>query len=168
MDEDPIVPEEAIIPNEELDLDLELDDTDDVEALKAQIEQEKTAKAQILARAKKAEAELALTKKPKPATTQSTQQPSVEETVLLANGMDEQLIEKLKTVAKVQGVGLIKAQNDPIFVAIKSQFEKESKQKEASLPVSRGSGQSKPRVGLDTPNLPRDDHKRLAMEAMNG
>lgn len=48
---------EAIIPDEELELDLSLDDTEDVEALKAQIEKDARIKRQLLARAKKAEFE---------------------------------------------------------------------------------------------------------------
>lgn len=161
-----IVPEEAIIPQEELDLELELDDTEDVEAIKAKAEQATTFARQALARAKKAEAENALLKKPKlPATQTSTSSPSVEETVLLANGMDENLMEKLKAVAKVQGVSLIKAQSDPIFIAVKEGFEKEQKQKSASLPASRGSGATKPKVDFSTVNLDRDAHKALALKA---
>lgn len=105
-----------------------------------------------------------LTKKPKPATVQAPQTASptnVEETVLLANGMDEELLEKLKKVAQVNGTTLIKAQNDPIFVAVKEKFEKEKKQAAASMPVSRGSGQAKPKKDFATPGLTRDEHKAL-------
>lgn len=48
--------QEAIIPDEELELDLNLDDTEDVEALKAELEKERAIRKQLLARAKKAEA----------------------------------------------------------------------------------------------------------------
>lgn len=169
MAEEPeVVPKEAIIPEEELDLELELDNTEDVEAIKARAEEVETFARQAVARAKKAEEELKVLKKPKetPAPVASPQA-SVEETVLLAQGLPEELLKELKAVAQVRGVSLIKAQSDPIFVAVKTQFDKDQKQKDASLPASRGSGQAKPKVSLETPNLSREEHKRLAMEAMN-
>lgn len=154
-------PEEAIIPDEELDFELE--DTEDVEVLKAQIEKDAQAKKQLVARAKKAEEENRLLKKPKePTATQ--QQPAslnVEETVLLANGMDEALLENLKKVAQVQGISLIKAQSDPIFVAIKEQFEKEKLDKKASIGPSRGSGQLKPKKDFKSPGLSEKEHREM-------
>lgn len=160
-------PQEAIIPEEELDLDLELDNADDVEALKQQVEKKDTFARQALARAKKAEAEVAALKKPKEAPVQSpSPQASVEETVLLAQGMPEELLGELKAVAQVRKVSLIKAQADPIFVAVKEKFEKDQKQKEATLPASRGSAPVKPKATLGTPGLTRDQHKALATQAM--
>lgn len=97
----------------------------------------------------------------------SPQPSNVEETVLLAQGMPEALLGELKAVAKARGLSsLIKAQTDPIFVAVKVQFEKDQKQKEASLPASRGAGGVKAKVSPNTPNLARDEHMRLAKEAL--
>lgn len=106
------------------------------------------------------------TQKPKVVTPQAPQpaSPNVEEVVLLANGMSEELLGELKAVAKVRGTSLIKAQNDPIFVALKENFEKEIKQKSASLGASRGAGAVKPKVTLSTPGLSREEHRRLTME----
>lgn len=97
---------------------------------------------------------------------EATPQPNVEETVLLANGMDEELLTQLKKVASINGTSLIKAQNDPIFVAVKEKFEKDKKRENASLPATRGSGSAKVQKGLDTPGLSRDEHKKLALEAL--
>ena len=159
------VPEEAIIPQEELDLELELDNTEDVEALKAELEKTKTFARQTNARAKKAEEELKALKKPVPTpvtqTVPANPQASVEETVLLVNGMPEELVEKLKVISKVNNVSLIKAQTDPIFIAIKEGYEKELKQKDASLPVSRGSGQQKPKKDFKTPGLTEAERKEM-------
>ncbi len=153
------VPTEAIIPDEELDFELE--DTEDVEALKAQIEKDAVAKRQLAARAKKAEDENRTLKKA-PVTAPATQSAqSIEETVLLANGMDESLMESLKKVAAVQGTSLIKAQNDPIFIAMKEGFEKDKAQKASSMPASRGSGQQKPKKDFRTPGLTEAEHKAM-------
>ncbi len=162
-------PQEAITPDKELDLEPSLDDTEDVEALRKQLEEKDTFARQAITRAKKAEDELKALKQPKdePAP-QTSSQPNVEEVVLLANGMPEELMAELKIIAQVRGTSLIKAQTDPIFVAVKEKFEKDQKQKEISLPASRGSGQVKPKVTLSTPNLPRDVHKELAQKALQG
>ena len=166
MDENPIVPEEAIIPTEESDLEIELNDTEDVEAIKAESERMKTFARQVLARAKQAEEELKVYKKPKeesaPVIPPSA---SVEETVLLANGMPEELLSELKAVAKVRNLSLIKAQNDPIFIAVKEGMEKERKLKEANLPASRGSGQAKPKKDFGSPGLTRDEHRAMFQTA---
>lgn len=165
MDENPTpVPEEAIIPQEELDLSLELDGTEDAEApVKTYTEQEFK---QVLARAKKAEEKLKVVTPKAPAPVASPQ-PNVEELVLQAQGMPEELLSELKAVASVRKVSLIKAQADPIFVAVKEKFEKDQKQKEANLGASRGSGSAKPKVDFNTPNLPRETHKELFEKAMS-
>lgn len=120
------------------------------------------------ARAKKAEALIIKNKKapvaerPTPQATPS----NVEEVVLLANGMDETLLEQLKKVAAVNGTSLIKAQNDPIFVAVKEKFEREKKSSAASLPATRGAGSAKVQKTANTPGLSREEHMRLAQEAI--
>jgi hypothetical protein len=105
-------------------------------------------------------------KKPvqKPQTTAQAPQtasPNIEEVVLLANGMDEGLMEQLKKVAAVQGTSLIKAQNDPIFVAVKEKFESDLKKQSTVLPVSRGSGQMKPKKDFKTPGLTAEEHRAM-------
>lgn len=157
------VPTDATNQEEELDLELELDDTEDVEAIKEKAEKMEAFARQTLARAKKAEEELKGYKsKPVESATQTIpSNASVEETVLLANGMPEELLEELKAVAKVRNISLLKAQNDPIFVAMKGNFEKEQKQKEASLPASRGSGQAKVKKTFNTPGLTEAERKAM-------
>ena len=117
----------------------------------------------LFERAKKAEQELkSLRTTPKPIQQKpASPQLDVEETVLLANGMDEELLGQLKKVAQVQGLSLIKAQNDPLFIVVKSNFEKEKKQQEASLPASRGSGQQKPRKDFKTVGLTEAEHRAM-------
>jgi len=154
---------EATNSEEELDLQ-EQDDTEDVEALKEQLSQAREAQRQILARAKKAEETLkARASQPKPEVDSNPTQSAsnIEETVLLANGMSEELLEELKAVATVRKLSLIKAQQDPIFVAVKEKIEKDKKQAEASLPVSRGSGNFKVKKDFKSPGLSREEHKAM-------
>lgn len=86
---------------------------------------------------------------------------NVEETVLLANGMPEELLGELKALASVRKTSLIKAQADPIFVAIKDKFEKDQKHVASSMPASRGAGSVKPKVDSTTPGLTTEQHKAL-------
>ncbi len=117
----------------------------------------------LFERAKKAEADLkALKGAPKkPATAKPASPQNVEETVLLANGMPEDLLEELKAVASVRNIGLIKAQNDPIFVAVKEKFEKDKKAEAASMGASRGSGTVKPKKTFNTPGLTEEEHREM-------
>jgi hypothetical protein len=101
----------------------------------------------------------------KPKTPQSVSPPlSVEETVLLANGMPEELLNELKAVAAVRKTTLLKTQTDPLFLGIKEKFEKDQKQEAASLGASRGSGAVKAKKDFTTPDLPREDHKKMVAE----
>jgi len=117
----------------------------------------------LFERAKKAEAKLKELQ-PKAVAPKVASQPAstnVEETVLLANGMSEELLEELKAVAAVRKTSLIKAQADPIFVAVKDRFEKEQKSSAASLGASKGSGNVKARKTPNTPGLTREEHMAM-------
>ncbi len=88
---------------------------------------------------------------------------NVEEAVLLANGMPEELVAELKAVAQVRKTTLLKAQNDPIFVAVKEKFEKDEKQKAASLPAARGAGAVRAKKEFNSPGLTRDEHRAMVL-----
>jgi hypothetical protein len=122
----------------------------------------------LFERAKKAEAELkALKGANQVAKPSQTSPQTIEETVLQAQGMPDELIESLRKVAQVEGIGsLIKAQTNPIFVAVKEKFERELKQKQASMPASRNSGATRPQKSLTTPGLSREEHRKLALEKL--
>ena len=118
----------------------------------------------LFERAKKAEAELKALRPKVAVAPKVASQPAstnVEETVLLAQGMSEELLGELKAVAAVRKTSLIKAQADPIFVAVKEKFEKEQKSSAASLGASRGSGNVKARKTPNTPGLTREEHMAL-------
>ena len=158
--------------NNEVEDTQNLEDTNEGETVETEPEidvaQLQATNKKLFERAKKAEAELKLAKQTKPAQAQQQASPTnIEETVLLANGMNEELLEQLKKVAQVQGVSLIKAQNDPIFVAVKEKFEKDKKQELASMPVSRGSGASKPKKTFNTPGLTEAERKEMFESRFN-
>ena len=98
---------------------------------------------------------------------QSEPAPSVEEIVLLAQGMPEELIEELRAISQIRKTTLIKAQNDPIFVAVKEKFEKEKKQQDASVGASRGASSAKPKRDASSPGLSRDEHLEM-FKKVNG
>jgi hypothetical protein len=130
------------------------------------IETEEDALAKAQADAAKYRRLFEKTQKAKPVQTQTPATPSnVEEVVLLANGMDETLMEQLKKVAAINNTSLIKAQNDPIFVAVKEKFEKDQKQKNASLPASRGSGSVQAPKTFRSPGLSREEHRKMVLDS---
>ncbi len=88
---------------------------------------------------------------------------NVEETVLLANGMPEELVAELKVVAQVRKTTLLKAQNDPIFVAVKENYEQEQTRKASSLPASRGASAVKPKKDFNSPGLSREEHRQMVL-----
>jgi hypothetical protein len=152
--------EQEIVEDEVVEVEEDTDETTDTEDEPEVIDWE--------ARAKKAEALIIKNKKAPVAerpTTQATPL-NVEETVLLATGMEESLLETLKKVAAVTGTSLIKAQNDPIFVAVKEKFEREKKSSAAGLPATRGAGSARVQKTANTPGLSREEHMKLAQEAI--
>ena len=157
--------EETIVVQDEEQVDtvevLEEDEASDA------IETEEDALAKAQAEAAKYRRLFEKTQKAKPEQTKPQATPlNVEETVLLATGMEESLLETLKKVAAVSGTSLIKAQNDPIFVAVKEKFERENKSSKASLGASRGAGTAKVQKSFATPGLSREEHMKLAQEVL--
>lgn len=154
-------------PNEEVTETIETPTDTEGETLETpevDVAQLQATNKRLFERAKKAEAQL---KASKGSVVDSTASPqlNVEEIVLLANGMSEELLTELRAVAQVRKIGLIKAQNDPIFVAVKEKFEKDQKQKDASLPASRGSGPVKAQKTFTTAGLSREEHKKMVLES---
>lgn len=161
----------TITPDEEPELDLELEDTEDVEVLKEQLEKEREARRQLTARAKKAETEnkelkTKISEPVKPTQTEtSINNPltpaAIDERVLKAQGMDDELLDKLKKVAQVTGKTLIEAQSDELFVAFKDKFEERVKADKAKLGASRGSSSVRKEKTFSTPGLSSTEHKEM-------
>ena len=86
---------------------------------------------------------------------------SVEEVVLKANGMSDELLKTLKKIAAVTGTSLLDAQKDELFVAAKEKFEKEEKSKRSSMGASKGSAKSTEKPSFTKPGLSDEEHKKL-------
>ena len=89
----------------------------------------------------------------------------VDERILKANGMPDELLSELRVIAALRGVSVIDAQNDHLFVATKEKFDKDSKSKAASMGASRGSGQIKVQKTFTSPGLTREEHMAMIKEA---
>lgn len=90
----------------------------------------------------------------------------VEETVLRSLGMEDELIEPLKKLARMNGQSLAQAQKDPLFIALKEKQESEKRAQSASVGVSKGSSQKSAKVDFSTPNLTQEQHKELWKKTM--
>ena len=138
--------------------------------LSEELERERQARQQLTARAKKAEAEAKSLrekyesqKKDEEEAKSKTQEtsPDIDERILKAQGMPDELLKELKVIAQVRGVDLMDAQKDSVFQVIKTDYERKQKSEEASLGASKGSGQAKPKKDFTTPGLTAEEHKEL-------
>ena len=154
MDEN-LQPQDGMNPESEV---IEETDTDTrIAELEAQLAEERQAKSEILARAKKAEAANKIA--PKPITNISKE--DIEETILRSEGIDDDTLTEMKALAKVRGTGLLAVKSDPIYLAMKQAKEAEAKALAARLPASRGSGSVKKEKGFGTAGLTEAEHKAL-------
>lgn len=99
-------------------------------------------------------------------TPDTPQENAIQEQVLKAQGMSEELINVLKTVSEEQGIDLITAQKDDYFLYRKEKMEQEARDKEAALGASKGSGGGKARKDFSTTNLSADEHREMWKKAM--
>lgn len=157
---------EATILNEELELDLTQDDTEDVEALKTQIEAKNTFARQAVARAKRAEAELKALKDAKaPEATQLNNQPldaeAIDTRLLKLQGKSDDDIKYLKKIASVNGTSLIEAVADDLYVSYEDKKQAQVKAEKARLGASKGGGSVKAEKTFNSQELSAEDHKAL-------
>ena len=125
----------------------------------------------LYARAKQAEAKLKVAPKviqPKKDISNATESQFLtrEEAILIAKGEDESSLAKLKAISKGQGISLLEAQKDEMFMAWKDKQEVESKSKKAKLGASRSSGSQKPEKSVG--EMTRAEHEAYVMKQMNG
>ena len=114
---------------------------------------------QVLARAKKAEAALKGAKKPSETITQTTlSEDVVDSRILKSQGMSDELLSELKTIAKLRNKTMMECQEDPIFLAVKEAAKK------VKLPASRGSAPVKKSKDFNTTNLSEAEHKAMWRE----
>jgi len=155
---------EATNSTEEVELvvDESTTESEAVESPEAEVKEETVPKSQfnqVLARAKKAEA--LLKNKPKESINNVLSEETIEEKILLSQGLSSELIDELKALSKVRGKSLLATTTDPIFVAIKEAKEKEVKEQKARLGASKGSGSVKKEKSFTTPGLTPEEHKEM-------
>jgi len=85
----------------------------------------------------------------------------IEIKILKSQGVDSELIDTMKALAKVRGKSVLDIQNDPILVAMKEAREKEVNAQKARLPASKGSSTVKQVRSLSTPGLTDAERKEL-------
>lgn len=117
--------------------------------------------AQVLARAKKAEDEARTLRNQSKPTTNQLSKEDTEMLILKSQGIDEDLLNGMRDLAKIRGKSILEVQSDPIILAMKEQKEKETHEKASKLGASRGSSPAKKEKDVTTPNLPDEDHKAL-------
>lgn len=115
-------------------------------------------------RAKKAEADLRALKSKEPDTKQTNSDSlSRDEAILIAQGMDADDLDELKTVAQAKGITLLKAKETPLFQGYLEKMESERKKEKAKLSASKGSQTSQEK---NISELSRDEHMELVKETM--
>lgn len=141
--------------------------SEDTTDLAEELEKQRKANLQILARAKKAEEEL---KKFKTSTAPSPQinnnNPEFsEELKLIARGLSDELINKAKVIAKGKGIVLTEAIKDPDFLVIEKDYKEKEKRENAKLGGSRGSGESED-DSIIKPNMSKEEHMEAFKKVM--
>lgn len=74
---------------------------------------------------------------------------------------DKELIERARKIARLEGISLAEAVNNPMFQYAKSAYEEEQKQEKASMEASRGSGSRGQKKTLTSSGLSKEEHKEL-------
>ena len=88
---------------------------------------------------------------------------SREEAILIAKGVDEKSLQLLQKISKLNGVSLLEAQKDEIYLAMLAKNEQEEKKQNSRLGASHGSGRIEPKK---TQGLTAEEHKALFNEMM--
>jgi hypothetical protein len=124
--------------------------------LAGELEKERKAKSQILARAKKAEEELKLFKA-RPQNNNNDPQLS-DELKLIARGLSDEAIEQAKVIAKGKGISMPEATKDPLFITWQKDAEEKQRKEDAKLGASKGSGESQQEITGIESGATREDH----------
>lgn len=76
---------------------------------------------------------------------------------------DKELIERARKIAKLEGISLAEAVNNPMFTFAKQAYEEEKRKEKSQMEASRGSGTRGQRKTFTTPGLSKEEHKALFM-----
>lgn len=141
---------------------------EDTTDLADELERQRNANAQILARAKRAEEEIKKLKstQAQPQNLNNNNPQLQEELKLIARGLSDEEIEKAKVIARGNGVSLTDAVKDEMFVLFQSNLKEKQRKENAKLGASRGSGETQEDT-LIKPEMTREEHM-AAFKKVNG
>ena len=132
--------------------------------LAGELEKERTAKTQILARAKKAEEELKALKA-KPQVNKNNDPQLSDELKLIARGLSDEEIDKAKIIAKGNGTTLQEAIKDPLFTIFQKDYKEKQQREDAKLGASKGSGESQDETEIKK-DMTREEHQKVFAKVM--
>lgn len=138
---------------------------EDTEAIKTKLADALKAKAELTARAKKAEEELKTLKAKPQDENKPNDQPLSEELKLIARGLSDEAIEQAKIIAKGKGIPLTEAIKDPLFSLFQKDLEEKEKKEKAKLGASKGSGESLGETGFKS-GMKKDEHQEAFKKAL--
>lgn len=139
---------------------------EDTVDLAEELEKQRKANSQIVARAKRAEEELKKFKSQsvQPPITNNPELP--DELKLIARGLTDEEIDKAKVIAKGMGIALQEAIKDPMFVIFQNDLKEKQKKENAKLGASKGSGQTEEKVSGVQSGSTREEHIKAFKEVM--
>lgn len=154
----------AVDTNTDVDDEHQEDSSEETVDLAPELERQRKANAQILARAKRAEEELKKYKDtPAP---QINNNPQLsDELKLIARGLSDEEIEQAKVVAKGKGIALTEAIKDPLFTVFQSDLKEKERKEKAKLGASKGSGESQDTT-IIKPDMTREEHQEAFKKVM--
>lgn len=161
MQEENEYPQEEVVVEEEVTTTEEAEESNDDTVTLTKSEYSKLKRQAIAYKANKSEKPEV---KETSTTTNSLTEQDIEAKILLAKGIDSQLLEEMKALASLRGKSLLEMENDPIIVAMKEVKEAEAKAKAARLGASRGSTSVKAQKSTTTPGLSDEDHRAMWRE----
>jgi len=96
----------------------------------------------------------------------SKDQLTKEEAILYARGLSEEEVDKVKSIAKIEGESPLIAAESDYFKLWKEKTDKEKETQETQLGASRGSAKVQPKKDFNSPGLAPDEHKELWKKTM--
>lgn len=152
---------DASVQDVDTSVDNDTNDTsgDDTRYLNQKLRAEKAEKEK-----KELEAELALLKKEtKPAQEAKPVETGLSEDdiLVISRVQDKESIDMIRKVAKLEGITLTEAEQNPLYRSWANQRAEEKRQEQSQMGASKGSGSRKQTKDLSTPRLSEEEHKEL-------
>lgn len=86
--------------------------------------------------------------------------------ILQSNGMNEERIEFLKKIARINGTSILAAQQDDMFKTFNEKLEEKEKAQKASTGASKGSPSSRQTKDFNSVGLTPEEHKQMWKQKM--